>query len=68
MFIYHKIQLLLLIVPLRRQGRFILANYMIMARASSLVSGYGWASGPVGLQIQRYNKSRITDPRQKKIE
>ncbi|WP_146173513.1 hypothetical protein [Pontibacter mucosus] len=35
-----------------------------MARASTLVSGYNWASGPVGLQIRPHKKARVTNPRQ----
>ncbi|SFG61833.1 hypothetical protein SAMN05421739_10341 [Pontibacter chinhatensis] len=40
------------------------ANSLGMARASTLVTGYRWASGPVGLQIRPHNKARVANPRQ----
>ncbi len=53
--------------PPRRQGRFLLVNSLFMARASTLVTGYRWASGPVGLQIRFYSKARVVNPRQQVV-
>ncbi len=38
-----------------------------MARASSLVTKYSWASGPVRLQIRHHIKARVANSRQQNI-
>ncbi len=35
-----------------------------MVRASSLVTCYSWASGPVELQTQHHRKARVANSRQ----
>ncbi|PTX22539.1 hypothetical protein C8N40_101365 [Pontibacter mucosus] len=46
---------------MRIQGGM-LVNSLFMARASSLLTGYRWASGPVGLQIRPQIRHGLTCP------